>query len=107
MKIEETYQNTGIMNNANESAVIRKAEDQKEQAQAAEKERNSLTTEVEFSKTSVEFSRAAEMMGKEPPERTEKVNEITAKVREGTYSVDSSSVADKIIKDSLANLVEP
>lgn len=106
MKVDEIYQNTSLINNSGEAAPNRKAEAEKETARGLEKESQS-GTEVDFSKTSVEFSRAAEMMEMAQADRVDKVKEIKTKILDGTYNADATKVAEKIIEDALANLVEP
>lgn len=104
MKIDEIYQNTNLISNSGESAANRKAEEQNKPAQEPEKSGQS-ETKVNFSETSVEFSKVAEMMEKVPPERAEKINELKDKIIDGTYSVDSTKIAEKVLEDMLANLV--
>jgi|GEM_PF-811846 len=106
MKIDKIYQDINLINNSGESVPNRKAEAEKVNDHGLEKERHS-GTEVDFSNRSVEFSRAAEMMENVQADRVEKVNKIKTKIVDGTYSADSTKVAEKILNDVLANLVEP
>ena len=107
MKIDDVYQNTNIIQKHNESAVNGKAKDQQSSIQSQDmKEEKKSGTEVDLSKTSVEFNKVTKEMETIPVERTEKINEIRARINNGTYGVDSSKVAEKIIKNSLNSIIE-
>ena len=103
MKIDDSYNNN--MTLIKEAAVNKKMETQTAQTQGTEKRRES-GAEVDFSETSVEFSRAAEAVEKDAMERAERVNQIKAQVSEGTYKVDASKIADKILKGAISTLTE-
>ncbi|RLB33502.1 MAG: hypothetical protein DRH12_18315, partial [Deltaproteobacteria bacterium] len=47
-----------------------------------------------------------EVMDKDDPERVAKVRAVKEAIQQGTYAVDSGSVAEKILKDALSILVE-
>lgn len=100
MKIDETYRDPSIFSNPTESNSNRRIEQQEAAAGRAEKGVEP-GAEVKISDTSIEFSRAAEMMDRESPERAEKLKEIQTRIQEGTYSIDSTKVAEKIIADIL------
>jgi negative regulator of flagellin synthesis FlgM len=62
---------------------------------------------VELSNASVEYSNAAEKVDEAPKDRAEKIESLKMKVSDGTYNIDSRKIAEKIIKDSLFNAIEP
>jgi len=62
---------------------------------------------VELSNTSVEYSNAAEKMEEAPKDRSEKIESLKMKISNDSYNVDSTKIAEKIIKDSLFNTIEP
>ena len=105
MKIDETYTNMTLVNTSKE-APARRAEEQIGATPGADKKSGS-GTEVDLSRTSVQFSRASEIMEKDSVERVRRVNELRTKVEEGTYQVDAGKVADKILGEALAGLLEP
>ena len=105
MKIDETSTNMTLVNTSKE-APARRAEEQIGTPPGADKKSGS-GTEVDFSKTSVQFSRAAEILEKDSIERARRVNELRTEVEEGTYQVDAGKVADKLLGEALAGLVEP
>lgn len=106
MKIDDTYQNITLVSGTNESTGKKKPEEVAEDVKSTEKGTGS-GAEVDFSSTSVEVSKAAALAAKEQPGRAQKVEEIATKVQEGTYDVNSSQVAEAIVRESLANIVEP
>ena len=107
MKIDEIYQNTNIIHGKNESIVKEKAqEEQNSKSDQAKKEDKQSGTEVAFSKTSVEFSKATTIMETEPVERAERINEIRDRINNGTYEINATKVADKIIKNTLSTMLD-
>ena len=62
---------------------------------------------VDLSDASVEFSRAAKKMDEVPEDRAQKIEDLKMKVQTDTYNVDSIKIAEKIIKDTLSNIVGP
>lgn len=106
MKIDDIYNKLAYVGNSPEALANKKAEDQTLQERGPEKQ-NGAGDEVDFSKTSVEVSRAAAIVEKDAMERSEKVNQIKTQVANGTYEIDATKVADKILEDVLSDLVEP
>lgn len=105
MKIDQINQNLNQIIHPKEQAVKGKEEGRNGKVQGLEGNRG-VSTEIEFSEKSVEFSKAAKIIEKTPPERAELVNEIKAKIEEGTYDIDSMKIADKILKDALSDIFE-
>ena len=105
MKIDNLHKNvnSSLMSNLGESHASKKTGEQSGPSSGAEKSIDSGAA-VDFSKTSMEVSKVARAMENVSPLRVEKINAIKAEVENGTYQVDASRVADKIISDSLINL---
>lgn len=61
---------------------------------------------VEFSARSREMQKIYEILQKTPDVRSEKVAEIKRRIEEGQYRVDSEALAEKIIKESLLDLIK-
>lgn len=106
MKIDEIYKNLTLIDTSKEAVGGKRADGREGSSLEAERE-TGPGTEVAFSQTSVDFSRAAKIMEKDAVERARRVDEIRAQLEEGSYQVDAAKVADKIIQDALADLVEP
>ena len=98
MKIDDTYQSSNQITNAPEALAQRKAEDTRDLSPEADKIGRS-GTHVDFSNTSVEISETAKMMNVEQTERTDKINEIKAKIEDDSYHVDATEIADKMISE--------
>lgn len=62
---------------------------------------------VDLSNTSVEFSRAAQKMDEVPEDRARKIEDLKVKVQNDKYNVDSMKIAEKIVEDTLSNIVGP
>jgi len=84
-----------IENGGKESSIVNDVQENKEQ-----------DAKVEISDISIAFDSVKEVMDKIDPERVAKVQAIKEAIVQGTYKVDSGAIADKILKDSLPNLVE-
>lgn len=84
-----------IENGGKESSIVNDLQENKEQ-----------DAKVEISDILITFDSVKEVMDKIDPERVAKVQAIKEAIVQGTYKVDSGAIADKILKDSLPNLVE-
>ena len=84
-----------IENGGKESSIVNDVQENKEQ-----------DAKVEISDISIAFDSVKEVMDKIDPERVAKVQAIKEAIVQGTYKVDLGAIADKILKDSLPNLVE-
>ena len=84
-----------IENGGKESSIVNDLQENKEQ-----------DAKVEISDISIALDSVKEVMDKIDPERVAKVQAIKEAIVQGTYKVDSGAIADKILKDSLPNLVE-
>lgn len=99
MKINDINRDLGVSSNSTESLQSRKIELQQEEV--ALDEEQGKAEEVSISPASIEISKAAEMMERESPERTARIQAIQKAVQEGTYEVDPAKVAEKMILDIL------
>ena len=104
MKINDLTHNISKIANLETTANRQKEEENNANtvtgnaSQAAEK--------VELSNTSVEYSNAAEKMEVAPVERAEKIEMLRMKINNNDYYVDSTKIAEKIVKDTLFNVSE-
>jgi negative regulator of flagellin synthesis FlgM len=105
MKISELSRNIGNMGNLETTASKQKEEDVNASQAASTAAQSS--EKVELSNRSVEYSKAAEKMEEVSKDRTDKVESLKMQVSNGTYSVDSRKVAEKMISDTLFNAVAP
>ena len=103
MKINEISNSMNQIGNL-ESSQTRLKEAGNVNSQTAEKEFQK-GTKVDISKTSIEFSKAAEKMENVPKERTEKIEQLKMMVKNDTYNVDSKKVAEKMLDDSITNII--
>ncbi len=60
---------------------------------------------VQISQQSKEIARAKEVAESTPAVRQEKVEAIKAQIAAGTYQVDAEGVAEKMLRESLSELV--
>ena len=70
------------------------------------KENSTASDKVEISTQSRELHKVHEALQMTPDVRTEKVNALKKMIEEGQYKVDSEAVADKMIKESLLDLIK-
>ena len=103
MKINEISNNMNQIGNL-ESSQNKLKEADNVNSQASEKDFKK-GTKVDISSASVEFSKAAEKMENVPKERTDKVAELKMMVQNDTYDVDSKKIAEKVLEDSITNII--
>ena len=103
MKINEISNNMNQVGNL-ESSQSKLKEAANVNNQAAEKEFDK-GTKVDISNTSVEFSKAAEKMEDVPKDRADRVEELKMMVENDTYNVDSKKIAEKVLEDSVSNII--
>lgn len=84
------YINEAALNRSNELA-------DKARTHEAEPSDTPRDTVVHLSSRAKEIQLAREAMASEPEVRTEKTNEISDKIRQGTYQVDHEKTAEKMI----------
>lgn len=105
MKIDEIYRNLSLVQNSPESQNVKQS---KQELTAVDQvsDQKQQDTKVEISDISMAFNTVKEVMDKDDPERVAKVRAVKEAIQQGTYAVDSGSVAEKILKDALSILVE-
>ena len=99
MKIND-IRDLSVASTSTESLQSRKPESRQEEVVVPEEQ--AIAEEVSISPASIEISKAAEMMERESPERAERIRALQKAVQEGTYEVDASKVAGKMILDILS-----
>ncbi|MFZ0447895.1 MAG: flagellar biosynthesis anti-sigma factor FlgM [Desulfatiglandaceae bacterium] len=100
MKIDEISRNIGLISRPSESTSG---------SRAANDERNvthgtvghKAGEKIDLSETSVEYNRVSEAAEREQTDRIERVNQLRDKVSSGQYHVDSSRVAEKMVREGL------
>jgi negative regulator of flagellin synthesis FlgM len=103
MKINEISNSINKVGNLDPSQVRQKEADNVS-SQTAEKEFEK-GTKVDISQESVDFSKAAEKMEFVPEERAARLEQLKTMVKNGTYNVDSKKVAEKVLADSITNII--
>jgi flagellar biosynthesis anti-sigma factor FlgM len=104
MRIDDVYK-MGMMSSSAETSNSRRSDSREENVTELQNPEKS-GTKVDLSSTSVEFSRAAEMIDQESTERMERVNQIRELIGKGEYEVNSSRIADGILKESLFDFLK-
>jgi flagellar biosynthesis anti-sigma factor FlgM len=99
MKIND-IRDLSVASTSTESLQNRITESRQEEVVVPEEQ--AIAEEVSISPASIEISKAAEMMERESPERAERIAALQKAVQEGTYEVDASKVAEKMILDILS-----
>jgi flagellar biosynthesis anti-sigma factor FlgM len=105
MKIDDISQKLGQIGNL-ETYTKKQAEEENKVPKGPEN-KPQPDAKVDLSSTSVEYSKAAEKMDEVPEERAKKIEALKAQVMNDTYHVDSKNIAEKILDDTLFNIVEP
>ena len=105
MKIDDIYQQIGLINHSKGSANSKESAIKDDVVPGSQPEQKP-DTQVDLSPTSKEISKVAAVVEKDSPERTERVSEIKAKIVEGKYEVDSREVANKILKEALFDFLK-
>ena len=103
MKINEISNNINQIGNL-ETSQSRQQETGNVNNQQIEKDFGK-GAKVDISDTSVEFRNAAEKMESIPQERADKIEELKMMVANGTYNVDSKKIAEKVLEDSVSNII--
>jgi negative regulator of flagellin synthesis FlgM len=101
MKVSDLHQQTNSMQYVNQLNSI----DKKEPPQESEGKSPS-SDKVELSAQSKEMQKIYDMVQLAPDVRAEKISSLKKAIAEGQYKVDSEAVADKMIKDSIFELIK-
>ncbi|MBW1729633.1 MAG: flagellar biosynthesis anti-sigma factor FlgM [Deltaproteobacteria bacterium] len=105
MKIDDIYRHLSVVQGSAESTNAKNADSEKGVPQNM-KVNVGQDAQVELSDISKAFNSIKEVINREDPERVAKVQTIKEALTQGRYQVDTKSVAEKILKDSLSSLVE-
>jgi|WetSurMetagenome_2_1015567.scaffolds.fasta_scaffold1318121_1 negative regulator of flagellin synthesis FlgM len=103
MKINEVSNSINRVGNLDPSQA-RPKESDNVSSQTAEKD-SGKGAKVDISQESMEFSKAAEKMELVPDERAARIEELKTMVKNGAYNVDSKKVAEKVLADSITNII--
>ncbi len=103
MKISDIHQKD-LLQNVGQSPSANPAE--KNQKLNETEAQNVSGDRVEFSARSREMQKIYEVLQRTPDVRSEKVSELKRLIEEGRYRVKSDDLAEKIIRDSLLDLIK-
>ena len=106
MKISDIQQQANAMQYVNQANQQNPPEKKQTLQEADDRSKPSSTDKVELSAESKEMQKIYEVLKSTPDVRAEKVSELKKQVQEGSYQVDSGAVAEKMIKDSLLDLIK-
>ncbi len=104
MKIIDLQQRTTTMQQVNQADSSQQPEKQRAAAEA--KENSPASDKVELSIQSREMHKVHEVLQMTPDVRAEKINTIKKMIEEDQYRVDSEAVAEKMIRESLLDLIK-
>lgn len=106
MKISDIQQQANAMQYVNQTNQQNPPEKKQALQETDDRSKPSSTDKVELSAESKEMQKIYEVLKSTPDVRAEKVSELKKQVQEGSYQVDSGAVAEKMIKDSLLDLIK-
>ena len=106
MKISDIQQQANAMQYVNQTNQQNPPEKKQALQEADDRSKPSSTDKVELSAESKEMQKIYEVLKSTPDVRAEKVSELKKQVQEGSYQVDSGAVAEKMIKESLLDLIK-
>lgn len=105
MKINDIYREMSMVRNAGSEGAQRPEAGQDNATPALGTGAGSEAM-VDLSIRSVELSKVMESMDRPDVDRAEKVKEIRGKILSGTYDVDPSRVAEKMLRETLLDLTK-
>jgi negative regulator of flagellin synthesis FlgM len=104
MKVIDIRQQSNRMSDINQADSSNRAEKQRLSQKVEDK---SLSPDkVELSAQSKEMQKIHEVLQTTPDVRAEKVAALKKRIEEGQYEVDSEALAEKMIKESILDLVK-
>jgi negative regulator of flagellin synthesis FlgM len=104
MKISDIHQQANTMQYVNQANS--KNSPDKPQAPREAEDKSSSGDKVELSVQSKEMQKVYDVLQMTPDVRDEKVSALKKSIQEGQYQVDSEAVAEKIIRESILDLVK-
>ena len=105
MKIDEIYRNLTMVQNSTPSQSVQQGRSEVSHSQGVEKS-GGQDAKVEISDVSMALKSVKEILDKDDPDRVAKVQALKEAIVQGRYHVSGESIADKILKDSLASLLQ-
>jgi negative regulator of flagellin synthesis FlgM len=103
MKVVDIHQESDRMSKVNSADSPNQLE--KHRLSQTVEDKSSSTDKVELSARSKEMQKIHEVLQKTPDIRAERVASLKKQIEEGTYDVKSEAIADKMIKESILDLV--
>ena len=105
MKIDNYSENMNQINNM-DIASRKQANAEDKSVQDDPGKVSGTDAKIDISSASVDYSRAAEEMEKVPEERAKKIESLKNEVENDTYHVDSQKIAEKMVAESLSDIIE-
>ncbi len=103
MKISEINQHKPILQTVDQTHSAKSNEKIQKPGQVAPDSPSG--DRVEFSSRSKEMQKIYETLKNTPEVRSEKVDDLKNRINKGQYQVDSEAIAEKIIKESILDLI--
>ncbi|MBM4339171.1 MAG: flagellar biosynthesis anti-sigma factor FlgM [Deltaproteobacteria bacterium] len=104
MKISDIHQKSNVLQNVGQANSTHPAE---KNQKSGEKDAKTVSRDrVEFSARSREMQKIYEVLQTTPEVRTEKISDLKKRIEDGQYRVDSEILAEKIVKESILDLIE-
>ena len=103
MKISDLYQQSNSVQHTKENNPA-KPPDKPKVPQKGEGQ-SSSADKVELSAQSKEINRINDVLKETPEVRSEKIAAIKKQIEEGQYNVDAEAVADRMIKESILDVI--
>jgi len=103
MKVVDIHQESDRMSKANPADASNQPE--KHRLSQKDNDKPLSTDKVELSARSKEMQKIYEVLQTTPELRAEKVASLKKQIKEGTYEVESEAIADKMIKESILDLI--
>ncbi len=103
MKVEDIYKHLSLIQSTGDASNTQKPQSQ---AEVTKKDSSSPDAKVEISQTSITFNKVKKLVETLPPDRVEKVQRIKEQLEAGQYKVDSTKVAEKMLRDTLIDFLK-
>jgi len=105
MKISDILQQANTMPYVNQTNSANPADPSQTPQEADKSLSSSAQDKVEFSTQSREMQKIYDVLQTTPDVRAEKVSALKKAIAEGEYHVDNEDLADKMIKESILDVV--
>ena len=104
MKISDIHQQANTMQYVNQANPSKPTDNQ--QSSQEVKDKPSSTDKVELSVESKEMQKIYDVLQMTPDVREEKVSNLKKLIQEGKYEVDNNALAEKMIKESILDIIK-